>query len=138
VAVRLVTEGSYSQPGLGSKAFYQTLTEGGVEVVVNQGAFLDLDGPLGRRRIDWRLDDFGHFDHRKIVVIDGRVGFIGGPGIEDHYADAQFHDVMLRLGGPVVAQLQAVFLLSWHFQGGPLPGQASELDRGTARSRSRC
>ena len=49
--------------------------DGGVEVVVNQGAFLDLDGPLGHRRIDWRFDDLGHFDHRKAVVIDGRIAF---------------------------------------------------------------
>jgi cardiolipin synthase len=129
VGVRLVTEGAYSQPGMQSKEFYKTLTDGGVQVVVNQGAFLDLDGLLDSRRIDWRLDDLGHFDHRKVVVIDGRVGFVGGPGIEDHYADDQFHDVMARLEGPVVAQLQAAFLLSWHFQGGPLPATGPELDR---------
>jgi len=129
VRVRLITEGSYSQPGLASKDFYRTLTDGGVQVTVNQGAFLDLDGLLGSRRPDWRLDDLGHFDHRKVVVIDGRVGFVGGPGIEDHYANDEFHDVMVRLEGPVVAQLQAVFLLSWHFQGGPLPAQPAELDR---------
>ena len=108
---------------------YQALTAGGVQVVANQGAFLDLDGLLGERRIDWRFDDFLHFDHRKVIVIDGRVAFVGGPGIEDHYADDRFHDVMLRLEGPVVAQVQAVFLLSWHFQGGPLPDTAAGLDR---------
>jgi cardiolipin synthase len=129
VGVRLVTEGAYSQPGLESKEFYRTLTDGGVQVVVNQGAFLDLDGLLGSRHIDWRLDDLGHFDHRKVVVIDGRVGFVGGPGIEDHYADDEFHDVMVRLEGPVVALLQAAFLLSWHFQGGPLPELTADLDR---------
>ena len=31
-------------------------------------------GRIGHRRIDWRFDDFGHFDHRKVVVVDGRVG----------------------------------------------------------------
>src|SRR3954451_7380614 len=36
---------------------------------------------------------------------------------------------MLRLEGPIVAQLQAVFLLSWQFQGGPLPAAAADLDR---------
>ena len=36
---------------------------------------------------------------------------------------------MLRLEGPIVAQLQAVFLLSWQFQGGPLPATAAGLDR---------
>jgi cardiolipin synthase len=129
VPVRLLVEAGYSQPGLGSKAFYETLRAGGVEVTANQGAFLDLDGLLGARRVDWRFDDLGHFDHRKIVVIDGRIAFVGGPGIEDHYADEQFHDVMIRFEGPVVAQVQAAFLLSWHFQGGPLPASAAGLDR---------
>jgi len=127
VRVRVITEASFSQPGLGSKAFYRSLVEGGVQVVANQGAFLDLDGLLGQRRVDWRLDDLGHFDHRKVVVIDGRIGFVGGPGIEDHYATGT-HDLMVRLEGPVVAQLQAVFLLSWQFQGGPLD-PAADLDR---------
>ncbi|HEU0243668.1 MAG TPA: phosphatidylserine/phosphatidylglycerophosphate/cardiolipin synthase family protein, partial [Candidatus Limnocylindrales bacterium] len=66
---------------------------------------------------------------RKIVVVDGATAFVGGPGIEDHYANEEFHDVMVRLEGPVVAQVQAAFLLSWHFQGGPLPERAEDLDR---------
>ena len=129
VGVRVLTEASYSQPGRGSKVFYRTLIDGGVQVVANQGAFLDLDGLVGPRRVDWRFDDFLHFDHRKVVVIDGRIAYVGGPGIEDHYADETFHDVMVRLEGPIVAQLQAVFLLSWQFQGGPLPAAAGDLDR---------
>jgi cardiolipin synthase len=129
VPVRLLVDASYSQPGLGSKDFYRPLIEGGVQVTANMGAFLDLDGLVGQRRPDWRFDDLGHFDHRKIVVIDGRIAFVGGPGIEDHYADDEFHDVMLRIEGPVVAQVQAAFLLSWHFQGGPLPASPEELDR---------
>jgi cardiolipin synthase len=128
IGVRIITEAAFSQPGLGSKEFYDSLVAGGVQVVANQGAFLDLDGLLGERRIDWRLDDFGHFDHRKLVVVDGRVGYVGGPGIEDHYTTGT-HDVMLRLEGPIVAQLQAVFLLSWQYQGGPLPAAADGLDR---------
>jgi cardiolipin synthase len=128
VGVRVITEAAFSQPGRGSKPFYDSMVAGGVQVVANQGAFLDLDGPLPERRIDWRFDDLGHFDHRKVVVIDGRIGYVGGPGIEDHYATGT-HDLMLRLEGPIVAQLQAVFLLSWHFQGGPLPATADGLDR---------
>jgi cardiolipin synthase len=128
VGARVITEASFSQPGLGSKAFYDTLVAGGVQVVANQGAFLDLDGLLGQRHVDWRFDDLGHFDHRKVVVIDGRVAYVGGPGIEDHYMNGS-HDVMLRLEGPIVAQLQAVFLLSWRFQGGPLPSAPVDLER---------
>jgi len=127
VGVRIITEAAFSQPGLGSKEFYASLVAGGVQVVANQGAFLDLDGPLGQRRVDWRLDDLGHFDHRKVVIVDGRVGYVGGPGIEDHYVTGT-HDLMLRLEGPIVAQLQAVFLQSWRFQGGPLD-PAAGLDR---------
>jgi cardiolipin synthase len=128
VGVRVITEAAFSQPGLGSKEFYGSLVAGGVQVVANQGAFLDLDGLLGQRRVDWRLDDLGHFDHRKVVIVDGRVGYVGGPGIEDHYASGT-HDLMVRLEGPIVAQLQAVFLLSWHFQGGPLPSAPDALAR---------
>ncbi len=129
IPVRLNVDGVYTQPRLGSWDLYRDLVAGGVEVVANQGAFLDLDGPIGHRRIDWRFDDFGHFDHRKVVVVDGRVAYVGGPGIEDHYADEQFHDVMLRLEGPIVAQLQAIYLLSWHLQGGSLPATPDGLDR---------
>ena len=48
-----------------------------------------------------------------MVVVDGRVGYVGGSGIEDHYNDERFYDVMCRVEGPIVAQLQSVFLLSW-------------------------
>jgi cardiolipin synthase len=128
VDVRIITEAAFSQPGRGSKPFYDSMVAGGVQVVANQGAFLDLDGLLQDRKVDWRFDDFGHFDHRKVIVIDGRVAYVGGPGIEDHYTTGT-HDLMLRLEGPIVAQLQAVFLLSWQFQGGPLPADATGLDR---------
>jgi cardiolipin synthase A/B len=128
IGARVITESAFSQPAFGSKAFYDSMADRGVQIVANEGAFLDLDGPLPERKVDWRFDDLGHFDHRKVIVIDGRVGYVGGPGIEDHYTTGT-HDLMLRLEGPVVTQLQAVFLLSWHFQGGALPPTAAGLDR---------
>jgi cardiolipin synthase len=86
------------------------------------------EGPLGGNGATrWNLGALGHIDHRKVVIVDGRVGFVGGPGIEDHYATGT-HDLMVRLEGPIVTQLQAVFLLSWHFQGGPLDA-AGGLER---------
>ena len=56
--------------------------------------------------------------HRKLLVVDGRVGFTGGVGIADTWdgdADdpAHWHDVHYRVRGPVVAQLQAAFLDNW-------------------------
>ena len=56
-----------------------------------------------------------------MIVIDGRVGYVGGSGIEDHYNDERFYDVMCRVEGPIVAQLAAVFLISWRNNGGAAP-----------------
>ncbi len=56
--------------------------------------------------------------HRKLLVIDGRVGFTGGVGIADHWrgqarnAD-EWRDTHFRVEGPVVAQMQSVFLDNW-------------------------
>ena len=60
-----------------------------------------------------------------MVVVDGRIGYVGGSGIEDHYNDERFYDVMCRVEGPIVAQLQSVFLLSWRHHDGPAPDDAS-------------
>jgi cardiolipin synthase len=54
------------------------------------------------------------------MVLDGRIGWLGGTGIEDHFNDERFTDVMVRLEGPVVRQLQALFVASWRHQEGPL------------------
>ena len=56
--------------------------------------------------------------HRKLLVVDGRVGFIGGVGLADLWrgnADSPEHwrDTHYRVEGPVVAQLQAAFLDNW-------------------------
>lgn len=56
--------------------------------------------------------------HRKVLVIDGRIGFTGGVGISDlwsgHAQDPQhWRETHFRVEGPVVAQMQAVFLDNW-------------------------
>jgi cardiolipin synthase len=76
-------------------------------------------GAAGATR--WNLGALGHIDHRKVVVVDGRVGWVGGAGIEDHFADGRFHDLFLRVEGPVVAQLQLVFLGGFRWLGGEVP-----------------
>ena len=123
VEVRLQVDAIGSEVDLGSRQLFKDLRDAGVVIVANDGILPDRDGPLGRRRLDWRLDDFGHFDHRKMMVVDGRVAYVGGSGIEDHYNDERFYDVMCRVTGPIVAQLQLVFLASWRFQGGPAPSR---------------
>jgi cardiolipin synthase A/B len=78
------------------------------------------------RPLRWyALDRVNHRTHRKLLVVDGRVGFTGGLGIadlylghaqdKDHWRDGQF-----RAEGPVVGQLQAAFLDNWIETGGAL------------------
>lgn len=52
-------------------------------------------------------------NHRKMVVVDGRIGFCGGINVGDEFLP--WRDVMLRVEGPAVAQLQAVFVEDWFF-----------------------
>ena len=66
----------------------------------------------------WNFSQLGHIDHRKVVVVDGRIGWVGGAGIEDHFEDGRFHDLFVRLTGPVVSQLQLVFVSSFAWLGG--------------------
>ncbi|HYD56951.1 MAG TPA: cardiolipin synthase [Burkholderiales bacterium] len=56
--------------------------------------------------------------HRKLMVVDGRVGFTGGAGIQDEWAgDAHspehWRDTHFRIEGPAVAQMQAAFMENW-------------------------
>jgi len=68
--------------------------------------------------------------HRKLLIIDGRVGFTGGVGIADHWrGNAQdpdhWRDTHFRVDGPVVAQMQSVFLDNWmRSTGSVLHGEA--------------
>ena len=54
--------------------------------------------------------------------MDGRIGWVGGAGIEDHFEDGRFHDLFVRLTGPVVSQFQLVFVASLRWLGGELDG----------------
>lgn len=59
--------------------------------------------------------------HRELIVVDGRVGFVGGAGFADHwYKDhgrkgrkKRWRDTMVRVEGPVVRDLQAAFAENW-------------------------
>jgi cardiolipin synthase len=78
------------------------------------------------RPIRWyTLDRMNKRTHRKILVVDGRIGFVGGIGIADPYSgNAQdmdhWRDSQFQFEGPVVAQLQADFLDNWIKTGGVL------------------
>ena len=127
VEVRLAVDAIGSEVDFGSKDLYRRLREAGIEVVAHDGIVVVRSGDLGARTYHPHVEDLLHFDHRKMVVVDGRVGYVGGSGIEDHYNDERFYDVMCRVEGPIVAQLQSVFLLSWRHHDGAAPEDPSLL-----------
>ena len=74
----------------------------------------------------WRLP-FKRLDlrnHRKLAVIDGRVAFTGSQNIVEasygHKRAGVWHDIMARITGPVVRQLQGIFLEDWFYETGEL------------------
>lgn len=130
VAVRLIVDQIGSGLDVGSAPFFDDLAANGIQVVRNDPLAIDRDGLLGGARpVDWRLDELAHLDHRKFFVVDGRIAWIGGAGIEDHFQNGTFHDIYVRIEGEAVAHLQAIFLTSFRFLGGPLPTDPDTLDR---------
>jgi cardiolipin synthase len=62
-------------------------------------------------------------NHRKILVVDGKIGFTGGFNIKREYWNSEsealpFHDLHFRLSGPIVAQLSEAFVNDWQFTTG--------------------
>jgi cardiolipin synthase A/B len=128
IPVRLVVDRNGSDPERSSREFYDHLLAEGIQVCTTRATQLRAPaGPLGSDRpVRWNLGALGHIDHRKVTVVDGRVGWVGGAGIEDHFQDGRFHDLFVRVEGPVVAQLQLLFLASFRWLGGAVP--VAEID----------
>ena len=66
----------------------------------------------------YNINRLNNRTHRKILVVDGKVGFTGGVGIADEWSgDAQdekhWRDTHYRVAGPAVAQMQAAFADNW-------------------------
>ncbi len=107
VEVRIIYDdvGSWSL----SKKYIRDLKDAGAEVY----AFMPVRFSRLADRVNYR-------NHRKILVIDGQVGFVGGINIADRYIDGSkdlglWRDVHLKLEGQAVHSLQAVFLIDWFF-----------------------
>ena len=88
--------------------FFERMREGGIDVQ----PFLPVHFPTFTSKVNYR-------NHRKIIVIDGQVGYIGGMNIALRYVkgtgDQPWRDTMLRLQGPIVYSLQRAFLVDWYF-----------------------
>ncbi|TVR56300.1 MAG: cardiolipin synthase, partial [Gemmatimonadales bacterium] len=67
----------------------------------------------------WRMPYFNLRNHRKILVVDGRIGFTGGMNIRHGHivAEAPSHpirDLQVRMEGPAVAEFQEIFAEDWY------------------------
>lgn len=88
--------------------FYRWLRKGGVQV----HSFLPVILPFLTSTTNYR-------NHRKIVVIDGKVGYLGGMNIADRYSKGirggVWRDTHARIQGPAAAELQTAFLVDWQY-----------------------
>jgi len=121
--------------------FLETLRHAGVQLL----RFNPLN-PLDARR-DWSPN---RRDHRKILIVDGTVAFVGGVNLSSSYERAtvcRWRDTDLLLRGPAVAQLQQLFLEHWEEQQGdslrevgfcPLPGRSGQEHVGILGSAPAC
>jgi phosphatidylserine/phosphatidylglycerophosphate/cardiolipin synthase-like enzyme len=94
IEVRILVDALGSRPFYQANAMYRRLADAGAAIVVNDVVPVDRDGLYQARTFDWRQDEVGHADHRKLIIIDGSAAWIGGAGIEDQFTDGRFHDVM--------------------------------------------
>lgn len=120
VQVHLIYDsvGSLNTPAV----FFQQLREAGIQVVGFNpiSPFEDRD--------EWGLT---HRDHRKILIVDGKVAIIGGVNISQVYSSSprrrqksgktpvHWRDTDMQIEGPAVAELQKLFLDTWLKQKGP-------------------
>lgn len=106
VEVRLIYDdvGSWRTPN----SFFTRMRNEGVEVY----AFMPVRFPAFTSRVNYR-------NHRKICVIDGEVGFIGGMNIARRYVQGtpkqSWRDTHVKLTGAAVYGLQRAFLVDWYF-----------------------
>lgn len=129
VPVRMIVDRQGSHIDTASGSMYDTLVGGGSQVGVNYPYVFSWIGLLGTdQSIDWRFQQLLHFYHRKMFIIDGQIGWIGGAGIEDYFYDGSFHDVFVRVTGDIVSQMQLDFLTDYRFHGGQLPSGPGDLD----------
>ncbi|SEM61626.1 cardiolipin synthase [Pseudomonas sp. ok272] len=113
VAVYLLYDqiGSHSLP----HSYVQALRDAGVQVE----AFATRGGWLNRFQVNFR-------NHRKVVVVDGALGFVGGHNVGDEYMGEKpplspWRDTHVAVNGPVVACMQESFAEDWFWASRKLP-----------------
>jgi len=91
------------------RAFFKKLQKCGIEIY----SFLTVRFPSLTSKVNYR-------NHRKILVVDGEVGFLGGINVADRYIKGNpiygiWRDMHIRISGDAVNALHSVFLIDWYF-----------------------
>lgn len=119
VTVNLIYDsvGCLNTPG----AFFERLRDAGIHVL----EFNPIN-PLSKSAVAWELNNR---DHRKLLVVDGAIAFVGGINISAVYSSnplrrhnkkaTGWRDTHAKITGPVVAEFQKLFIASWQKQAGP-------------------
>jgi len=95
------------------RGFFTRMREGGIRMIeFNPVNPIDL---VGKETVNNR-------DHRKILVVDGKVAFTGGINIQEDHLNSKipfWRDTHIQIEGPAVAWFQRLFLETWKNQNGP-------------------
>lgn len=98
------------------RKFFEDLEKHGVQVQ----SFLKV-------KFKWLASRFNYRNHRKLVVIDGKIGFMGGMNVADRYVDGVsfgiWKDSHIKIEGMAVAGLQTSFLIDWYSSRGEILSQ---------------
>ncbi len=84
------------------------LQSGGIEIY-----------PVIKIKIEWIASRFNHRDHRKVIIIDGITGYVGGINISDRYDNSIdtklfWRDTHVRIEGETVLNMQRHFIVNWN------------------------
>jgi cardiolipin synthase len=114
--------GSYKLPG----GYLREMTQAGITV----SAFHSTRGRTNHFQLNFR-------NHRKIVVIDGEIAYVGGHNVGDAYLSrhpkfGHWRDTHVKIEGPVVKSIQFCFVEDWHWATSTIP----DLDWGMHPSRN--
>lgn len=94
-----------------NRKYFRQMIEAGVEV----RTFLPLSFPRILRSVNYR-------NHKKIVIIDGKIAYTGGINVKDVYIDGlswgKWNDIHFKVEGSGASGLQSVFLADWYYASG--------------------